>query len=170
MLFRLRGGYCRSAVSSHHVDNAHRAMNTEYSGPVQVWGTAEFPTNGLWDVHGKFLTHAIYANGATTDILGDFPNGIKFYGSKGWVFASRGTETVTASDPAAKLKDATALAAEENRFINGQILAVEGGYLASGVNFQFTYEDYRCTSGRLFPRSKLCNVEDRDRSRNLRAW
>ena len=32
--------------------------------------------------NGKFLTHAVYANGVTMDISGDFPNGIKFYGSE----------------------------------------------------------------------------------------
>jgi predicted dehydrogenase len=84
---------------AHHVDSAHWGMNTEYTGPVEIWGTAEFPTHGLWDVHGKFLTHAIYANGVTMDISGDFANGIKFYGTKGWIFVTR-TENVTASDPA----------------------------------------------------------------------
>jgi predicted dehydrogenase len=84
---------------AHHVDSAHWGMNTEYTGPVEIWGMAEFPTHGLWDVHGKFLTHAIYANGVTMDISGDFPNGIKFYGTKGWIFVTR-TENVTASDPA----------------------------------------------------------------------
>ena len=83
---------------AHHVDSAHWGMNTEYTGPTEIWGTAEFPTHGLWNVHGKFLTHAIYANGVTMDISGDFPNGIKFYGSKGWLFVTR-TENVTASDP-----------------------------------------------------------------------
>jgi hypothetical protein len=76
-------------------------MNTEYTGPVEVWGTAEFPTLGLWDVHGKFLTHAIYANGVTMDISGDFPNGIKFYGTEGWIFVTR-DEMVTPTDPGGK--------------------------------------------------------------------
>jgi predicted dehydrogenase len=84
---------------AHHVDSAHWGMNTEYTGPIEIWGSAEFPTHGLWNVHGKFLTHAIYANGVTMDISGDFPNGIKFYGTKGWIFVTR-TENVTASDPA----------------------------------------------------------------------
>ena len=106
---------------AHHVDSAHWGMNTEYTGPVEIWGTAEFPTHGLWDVHGKFLTHAIYANGVTMDISGDFPNGIKFYGTKGWIFVSRGNETVTASDPAAKLKDATALASSDPKIIQSEI-------------------------------------------------
>jgi predicted dehydrogenase len=84
---------------AHHVDTAHWGMNTELTGPVEIWGTAEFPTHGLWDVHGKFLTHAIYANGVTMDISGDFPNGIKWYGTKGWIFVTRDemtTPTATA--------------------------------------------------------------------------
>jgi hypothetical protein len=86
---------------AHHVDTAHWGMNTEYTGPIEIWGTAEFPTHGLWNVHGKFLTHAIYANGVTMDISGDFPNGIKFYGSDGWIFVTR-DEMVTPTDPGGK--------------------------------------------------------------------
>ena len=74
---------------AHHVDTAHWGMNTEYTGPVEIWGTAEFPKTGLWNVHGKFLTHARYANGITMDISGDFPNGIKWYGTEGWIFVTR---------------------------------------------------------------------------------
>ena len=88
---------------AHHVDTAHWGMNTELTGPVEIWGTAEFPTHGLWDVHGKFLTHARYANGITMDISGDFPNGIKWYGSKGWIFVTRDemtTPTATAGQTA----------------------------------------------------------------------
>jgi predicted dehydrogenase len=91
---------------AHHVDSAHWGMDTELTGPVEVWGTAEFPhyspdKPGLWGVHGKFLTHAIYANGVTMDISGDFPNGIKFYGTKGWLFVTR-TEQTTPTDPGGK--------------------------------------------------------------------
>lgn len=56
---------------------------------MEVWGQAEFPKSGLWNVHGPFLTHAIYASGVTMDISGAFPNGIKFYGSEGWIFVTR---------------------------------------------------------------------------------
>src|SRR5947209_4267502 len=83
---------------AHHVDTAHWGMNTEYTGPVEIWGTAEFPTHGLWNVHGKFKTEARYANGVRMAISGEYPNGIKFYGTKGWIFVTR-DETVTASDP-----------------------------------------------------------------------
>jgi predicted dehydrogenase len=91
---------------AHHVDTAHWGMNTEYTGPVEIWGTAEFPTHGLWNVHGKFLTHARYANGVTMDISGDFPNGIKWIGTKGWIFVTRDEMTTPTSNgsPAVKIE------------------------------------------------------------------
>ena len=89
---------------AHHVDTAHWGMNTEYTGPVEIWGTAEFPTHGLWNVHGKFLTHARYANGVTMDISGDFPNGIKWYGTKGWIFVTRDEMTSPTENGAKKIE------------------------------------------------------------------
>lgn len=112
---------------AHHIDSAHWGMNTEYTGPVEIWGSAEFPTSGLWDVHGKFKTEAKYApndvssKGVHMSVSGDYPNGIKFYGSKGWIFVSRGNENVTGTDPVAKLKDATALASSDPKIIQSVI-------------------------------------------------
>lgn len=83
---------------AHHVDIAHWGMDMEHSGPVEIWGTAEFPASGLWNVHGAFETHARYANGVTMTISGALPNGIKFIGSEGWIFVTR-SGPVTASDP-----------------------------------------------------------------------
>ena len=28
---------------AHHIDSAHWGMNTEYTGPIEIWGAAEFP-------------------------------------------------------------------------------------------------------------------------------
>jgi predicted dehydrogenase len=106
---------------AHHVDSAHWAMDTEYTGPVEVSGWAEFPTKGLWDVHGKFKTEGLYANGVRMFISGDFPNGIRFEGTDGWIFVSRGNEAVTASDPVAKLKDSQALSASDPKIITSVI-------------------------------------------------
>lgn len=106
---------------AHHLDSAHWAMDTEYTGPVEIWGSAEFPTSGLWDVHGPFRTEALYANGVRMIVSGEFPNGIKFEGTEGWIFVSRGNEAVTASDPQSRLKDNQALAASDPRIIRSVI-------------------------------------------------
>jgi predicted dehydrogenase len=106
---------------AHHIDSAHWGMDTEYTGPIEIWGHAEFPDHGLWDVHGSFKTEALYANGVRMSVSGDYPNGIKFYGSKGWIFVSRGNEQVTKSDPVAKLNDATALASSDPAIIKSVI-------------------------------------------------
>jgi predicted dehydrogenase len=84
---------------AHHIDSAHWAMDTEYTGPIEVWGHADFPTKGLWDVHGIFRTEALYANGVHMIVSNELPNGIKFEGTKGWIFVTRGDYRVTASDP-----------------------------------------------------------------------
>jgi predicted dehydrogenase len=96
---------------AHHVDIAHWGMDMEYSGPVEIWGTAEFPKSGLWDVHGPFETHARYANGVTMTISGALPNGVKFIGDKGWIFVTR-TGQVSSSDPA-KAADVPLLASDQ---------------------------------------------------------
>jgi predicted dehydrogenase len=106
---------------AHHLDSAHWAMDTEHTGPIEVWGSAEFPTSGLWDVHGSFRAEALYANGVKMIVSGEFPNGIKFEGTDGWIFVSRGNEAVTASDPASRLKDNQALAANDPSIITSVI-------------------------------------------------
>ena len=83
---------------SHHVDCSHWAMDTEYTGPVEISGWAEYPTSGLWDVHGKFKTEALYANGVKMIVSNTFENGIKFEGTEGWIFVTR-SGAVTPSDP-----------------------------------------------------------------------
>jgi predicted dehydrogenase len=106
---------------AHHLDSAHWAMDTEHTGPVEIWGEAQFPAKGLWDVHGPFKTQALYANGVQMIVSGDFPNGIRFEGTEGWLFVSRGNDQVTSSDPVAKLADPQALAASDPRILKSVI-------------------------------------------------
>lgn len=106
---------------AHHVDTAHWGMDMEHTGPVEIWGDAEFPKSGLWNVHGKFLTHARYANGVTMDISGDFPNGVRFIGDKGWIFVSRGDAAVTPSDPSWGTKSPGALVASDQKILDSVI-------------------------------------------------
>jgi predicted dehydrogenase len=91
---------------AHHIDTAHWAMDMEYSGPVEIWGHARFPGDdpnykGLWDVHGIFRTEALYANGVHMIVSNELPNGVKFMGTEGWLWATRGSYRVTDSDPVA---------------------------------------------------------------------
>jgi predicted dehydrogenase len=106
---------------AHHLDSAHWGMDAEYTGPVEIWGTAEFPSKGLWDVHGPFKTESVYASGVKLIVSGEYPNGIKFEGTEGWIFVSRGNETVTASDPVSRLKDSQALAASDPKIVTSVI-------------------------------------------------
>jgi predicted dehydrogenase len=91
---------------AHHIDTAHWGMGTEFSGPVEIWGHASFPTDdpdykGLWDVHGIFRTEALYANGIRMIVSNELPNGVKFIGTEGWLWATRGNYRVTDTDPVA---------------------------------------------------------------------
>jgi myo-inositol 2-dehydrogenase/D-chiro-inositol 1-dehydrogenase len=74
---------------AHHIDIAHWAMDTELSGPVDISATAQFPKQGLWDVHGPYHVRAVYANGATVYMSEKYPNGLRFIGDDGWIWVSR---------------------------------------------------------------------------------
>jgi hypothetical protein len=106
---------------SHHIDSAHWAMNMEHSGPVEVWGKADFPTKGLWDVHGIFRTEALYANGVKMVVSNELPNGIKFEGSDGWIFVTRGNYQATASDPVPNGEGVKPLDASDVKIIKSEI-------------------------------------------------
>jgi predicted dehydrogenase len=106
--FESRGGWLRleqfgagmiTGWGVHHIDIAHWGMNTELTGPIEVEGTAQFPKSGLWNVHGDYEVKAKYANGVTMLLSSKNRNGIRFEGSDGWIFVTRGNVAVTSSDP-----------------------------------------------------------------------
>lgn len=84
---------------AHHIDIAQWAMGMELSGPVSVDAQAEFMTNDVWTVHTHYHVEMFYANGVNVVLDDKFENGLRFEGSEGWAFCSRGQVRVTASDP-----------------------------------------------------------------------
>ncbi|MBN2772786.1 MAG: Gfo/Idh/MocA family oxidoreductase, partial [Prolixibacteraceae bacterium] len=83
----------------HHYDSAAWGMDTEYTGPISVEAVAQFPKSGSWNVHGDFMVKQEYENGITVYTSGGFPNGIRYEGTEGWIFVTRGAYRATASDP-----------------------------------------------------------------------
>jgi len=83
----------------HHYDSAAWGMDTEFTGPISVEAVAEFPKSGSWNVHGDFMVKQEYDNGITVYTSGGFPNGIRYEGTDGWIFVTRGAYRATESDP-----------------------------------------------------------------------
>jgi predicted dehydrogenase len=105
----------------HHLDIAHWAMDLEYSGPVEVEAQAEFPKKGLWDVHGKYRITAKYPNNVVMTVCDEFPNGVRFEGSQGWIFVTRGAYAASASDPVVQDPNAKALDASDPKILASKI-------------------------------------------------
>ncbi|MBE7558883.1 Gfo/Idh/MocA family oxidoreductase [bacterium] len=85
--------YCLGMITgwgSHHMDIAHWGMGE--NAPLEVSGTATFPETGVWTVHGEFRIEYLYPGGVTVICRGreGASNGIRFSGTEGWVFVTRG--------------------------------------------------------------------------------
>lgn len=106
---------------AHHLDIAHWGMGKEYSGPIEVEATASFPTEGLWTVHGDFHVKAKYDNDVIMEVSGDYPNGVRFEGTEGWIFVARGNVGVTASDPVPGGKASEAFKASDQKILTSEI-------------------------------------------------
>ena len=105
----------------HHFDSAAWGMDTELTGPISVQAVAEFPKSGLWNVHGDFMVQAEYATGITMYTSGGFPNGIRYEGTEGWIWVSRGDYVASASDPVSAAKSSKALDASDPKILTSVI-------------------------------------------------
>jgi myo-inositol 2-dehydrogenase/D-chiro-inositol 1-dehydrogenase len=121
---------------AHHLDTAHWAMGTELTGPLEIEGSAEFPRSGLWDVHGDFNVIAKYANGVKMHVSGEYPNGVKFIGTDGWIFAARSDAMVTSSDPGANGETVKSLDASDLKILESEIGKDE-------IHLQYSEEQHR---------------------------
>jgi len=97
-------GGLSGAWGIHHVDIAQWGIGADNTGPIEVEGTGEFPTDGIADTTTKWEVAHKYANGVTMihmdtkTALERAPQmnirngvGILFLGAEGWVFVERGT-------------------------------------------------------------------------------
>jgi myo-inositol 2-dehydrogenase/D-chiro-inositol 1-dehydrogenase len=105
----------------HHFDSAAWGMDTELTGPIIVEAVAQFPKSGLWNVHGDFMAKAEYKNGITMLTSGGYPNGVRYEGTEGWIFVTRGAYTALPSDPVAKSNSSKALDASDPKILTSVI-------------------------------------------------
>jgi len=79
----------------HHVDIAHWGLGTEYTGPVEIDGTGEFPEDGVWDTATRYRVDTVYPNGVKLIMAGGHDDicfgrlGTKWIGEDGWVWVDR---------------------------------------------------------------------------------
>lgn len=105
----------------HHFDSAAWGMDTELTGPVLIEAVTQFPKSGLWNVHGDFMAKAEYKNGITMLTSGGYPNGVRYEGSEGWIFVTRGSYTASPSDPVANTSNNEALKASDPNILSSVI-------------------------------------------------
>lgn len=105
----------------HHFDSAAWGMDTELTGPVSIEAVAQFPKSGLWNVHGDFMAKAEYKNGITMLTSGGYPNGIRYEGTEGWIFVTRGTYTASPSDPVEAGRNSKSLDASDPKILTSVI-------------------------------------------------
>ena len=105
----------------HHFDSAAWGMNTELIGPESVEAIADFPKSGFWNVHGDFMVKHQYETGITVITSGGYPNGIRYEGTDGWIFVSRGAYVASSSDPVALEKSKKALDASDPKILSSEI-------------------------------------------------
>jgi predicted dehydrogenase len=74
---------------AHHLDIAQWGLGMDESGPVEVEGTATFPTEGAYDTPTAFDVTFTYANGVKL-FCKSGQRGVRFVGAKGWVHVDRG--------------------------------------------------------------------------------
>jgi len=105
----------------HHFDSAAWGMDTELTGPISIEAVAQFPKSGLWDVHGDFMAKAEYKNGITMLTSGGYPNGVRYEGTEGWIFVTRGSYTASPTDPVAAGRNTKALEASDPKILTSVI-------------------------------------------------
>jgi len=106
---------------AHHMDIVQWGLGTEDRGPLEVSGVCGWLTDGLWNAHAEFDLLYKYEGGIDVSVCNRYPNGVRFIGDEGWIFVSRGSAKVTASDPAMPDTTLKALDASAPKLLEGAL-------------------------------------------------
>lgn len=75
---------------AHHLDIVQMALGADNSGPLEIEGTGQFPSDGIYDTALSYSVDFTYADGTKVNALTSHRGGILFEGSEGWIFVNRG--------------------------------------------------------------------------------
>ncbi len=76
----------------HHPDIAQWGMDTEYTGPVKIKNPkATWAQHPVWNTATEFYFECVYENGLELIVTSEGGNGVKFTGTEGSVWATRGS-------------------------------------------------------------------------------
>ena len=78
--------------AGHHIDIAHWGLDKDSDGPVEIWGNATYPSDGLYTAPTHYKFHCLYADGVPLTVANNtqIPMGAKWYGERGWIHVNRG--------------------------------------------------------------------------------
>jgi len=103
---------------AHHIDIAQWAMGQELGGPSAIEARAGFMKDDAWTVHRDYHVEMQYPNNVRVILDNEFETGLRFEGSEGWVFCTRGSAKVTASDPNAPADANRAMRASDEKILS----------------------------------------------------
>jgi predicted dehydrogenase len=75
---------------THHLDIVQWALGSKDSGPVEISGWGEFPTEGIYNTAVQYDIDFVYSDGTVVNASTENPGGILFEGDDGQIFVNRG--------------------------------------------------------------------------------
>ncbi|MBM4019485.1 MAG: gfo/Idh/MocA family oxidoreductase [Planctomycetes bacterium] len=74
---------------AHDIDLAQWGHGTEHTGPVEIEGRGDFPSDGLSDTATNFHFFCTFADGVVMEVSNAFRHSVRFEGDDGWIYVGR---------------------------------------------------------------------------------